>query len=91
MWRFIVLAALATLLSSLLLLASCSDEGGRASATASLPPSGRLVVTGSSTMAPLINKIGKRFESLHPLLFAWMFKLEARRVESPMSELGLPI
>jgi hypothetical protein len=48
-------------------------------------------VTGSSTMAPLINKIGKRFESLHPLLFAWMFKLEARRVESPMSELGLPI
>jgi phosphate transport system substrate-binding protein len=34
-----------------------------------LPPgdfSGRLVITGSSTVAPLVNEIAKRFESLHP-------------------------
>ena len=27
---------------------------------------GKLVITGASTLAPLINEIGKRFESLHP-------------------------
>ena len=27
---------------------------------------GRLVITGSSTIAPLVSEIGKRFESLHP-------------------------
>lgn len=27
---------------------------------------GKLVITGSSTMAPLVGEIGKRFESLHP-------------------------
>jgi phosphate transport system substrate-binding protein len=27
---------------------------------------GKLVITGSSTMAPLVSEIGKRFESLHP-------------------------
>jgi phosphate transport system substrate-binding protein len=27
---------------------------------------GQLVITGSSTMAPLVSEIGKRFESLHP-------------------------
>lgn len=30
------------------------------------PLSGKLVITGSSTLAPLIAEIGKRFESLHP-------------------------
>lgn len=27
---------------------------------------GKLIINGSSTMAPLVSEIGKRFESLHP-------------------------
>ncbi|HEU5093125.1 MAG TPA: substrate-binding domain-containing protein, partial [Nitrospira sp.] len=30
------------------------------------PLSGKLVITGASTLAPLIGEIGKRFESLYP-------------------------
>lgn len=38
--------------------------GAQATATDQL--TGKLVITGSSTIAPLIAEIGKRFESLHP-------------------------
>ncbi len=38
--------------------------GGQALATDQL--TGKLVVTGASTLAPLIAEIGKRFENLHP-------------------------
>ena len=34
--------------------------------TAADPLSGKLVITGASTLAPLIAEIGKRFERLHP-------------------------
>jgi len=37
-----------------------------AQATAADQLTGKLVITGSSTVAPLIAEIGKRFESLHP-------------------------
>lgn len=44
---------------------SASDAGGGADAAATVR-SGTLRVTGSSTMAPLISEIGKRFEQRHP-------------------------
>ena len=44
------------LLAAILLLAGCSRNDARA----------KLVLTGSSTVAPLAAEIGKRFESLHP-------------------------
>lgn len=37
-----------------------------AQATAADQLGGKLVITGASTLAPLITEIGKRFESLHP-------------------------
>lgn len=37
-----------------------------AQAAAANPLTGKLVITGASTLAPLIAEIGKRFESLHP-------------------------
>lgn len=39
---------------------------GGARTTAVDPLAGKLVITGASTLAPLIAEIGKRFESLHP-------------------------
>jgi len=47
-----------------LLLAACSGESHVSSDPESL--SGRLTVTGSSTVAPLIGEIAKRFESHNP-------------------------
>ena len=46
---------LLALLASSLLWASCSHD-----------PTKRLILTGSSTIAPLASEIGKRFEILHP-------------------------
>lgn len=37
-----------------------------AQAIAADPPTGKPMITGSSTIAPLIAEIGKRFESFHP-------------------------
>ena len=37
-----------------------------AQTTATDPLTGKLVITGVSTLAPLIAEIGKRFESLYP-------------------------
>lgn len=47
-----------------ILLATNVLAGGHAMAADQL--SGKLVVTGASTLAPLIAEIGKRFESLYP-------------------------
>jgi phosphate transport system substrate-binding protein len=41
-----------------------ASAGGQATAADQL--TGKLVITGASTLAPLIGEIGKRFESLHP-------------------------
>lgn len=49
------------------LCASYLGIGGSATAQTSTDQlSGKLVITGASTLAPLISEIGKRFESLHP-------------------------
>ena len=53
------------LTSALSFLDSCSNNSDEYNTeTGNL--SGRLVITGSSTVAPLASEIGKRFESLHP-------------------------
>lgn len=64
MWRA---AAIPAFMISLWLGPGCSaavaDDG---SASAAVPASGRLLITGSSTMGPMIVEIGKRFQTLHP-------------------------
>lgn len=42
-----------------------AEKGGRSDANRGTP-AGRLLLTGSSTMTPLMTAIGKRFEALHP-------------------------
>ena len=42
-----------------------AEKGGLSAADRGAPE-GRLLLTGSSTMSPLMTAIGKRFESLHP-------------------------
>lgn len=55
------------LLPAVLLLALCGIPGtATAQTTGNDQLSGKLVVTGASTLAPLISEIGKRFESLYP-------------------------
>jgi phosphate transport system substrate-binding protein len=46
--------------------ASLFGETARSSARAPVKLSGELIVNGSSTMAPMLMEIGKRFEALHP-------------------------
>lgn len=56
-----------TLLGSLFLLAqSCSNDKKEEAASTSDKLQGKLVLTGSSTVAPLVAEIGKRFEAQHP-------------------------
>lgn len=52
------------MLACSLALTACSGQPDTASATGAV--SGRLILSGSSTIAPLAGEIGKRFESLHP-------------------------
>lgn len=52
------------LLACSVALTACSGQQNTAPATGAL--SGRLILSGSSTIAPLAGEIGKRFESLHP-------------------------
>ncbi len=47
-----------------LVLASCSPESGAVHAAGG-ELAGKLTLTGSSTLAPLVAEIGKRFEALH--------------------------
>jgi phosphate transport system substrate-binding protein len=69
MYRYLNLCRerIGTLRPAVLLLALCGIPG---TATAQTPGtdqlSGKLVVTGASTLAPLISEIGKRFERLYP-------------------------
>lgn len=51
--RFVLTAALAAVLSG------CGADDGD-------PPRRSLVLTGSSTVAPLAGELAKRFEALHP-------------------------
>ena len=55
--------------ASLAVLLACALfgtlESAPAETTVADPLSGKLVITGASTLAPLIAEIGKRFESLH--------------------------
>ncbi len=39
---------------------------GFAQETASAPLNGKLLITGSSIMAPMIEELGKRFRTQHP-------------------------
>ncbi|GEM_PF-4681865 len=39
---------------------------GFAQGTASAPLNGKLLITGSSTMAPMVEGLGKRFRTRHP-------------------------
>jgi len=39
---------------------------GFAQGTASAPLSGKLLITGSSSMAPMVEELGKRFRTRHP-------------------------
>lgn len=53
--------------ASLLIVATLEAPGtATAQTTTTDQLSGKLVITGASTLAPLIAEIGKRFESLHP-------------------------
>ncbi|MGB7292820.1 MAG: phosphate ABC transporter substrate-binding protein [Thermodesulfobacteriota bacterium] len=66
MWRligFVTFATFLVLFSSF--LQSCSNEKKKAVETTTDKLSGKLVITGSSTVAPLVAEIGKRFEVFH--------------------------
>ena len=52
---------LVALLAAILSWPACHRDDASASG-----PRGRLILTGSSTVAPLANEIARRFESLHP-------------------------
>ena len=52
-------------LTMLFLLAGCGDRGDQTQG-ASGQLQGKLILTGSSTVAPLANEIAKRFEQQHP-------------------------
>ncbi|MDQ3511356.1 MAG: phosphate ABC transporter substrate-binding protein [Pseudomonadota bacterium] len=56
--------AVFALVASLAWLAGCSGQQDAPAAQGAL--SGRLVISGSSTVAPLAAEIGKHFEKLHP-------------------------
>ena len=56
-WRCLQALSLLSLVGCIANQAGQSDRGGL---------SGKLLVTGSSTVAPLVSEIAKRFEELHP-------------------------
>lgn len=53
-------------LVTILIAAVLGDPQSATAQTSTDPLSGKLVITGASTLAPLISEIGKRFESLYP-------------------------
>jgi len=63
---FFVLKQYAVLVALSMATLMCVPVSAGAQGNPSEQLSGKLVITGSSTMAPLIVEIGKRFESLHP-------------------------
>lgn len=50
----------------LCLVLAAAPLPGLAQARSSTPPTGKLLITGSSTMAPMVEKLGKRFRAQHP-------------------------
>lgn len=48
------------------LMLAAAPLSGFAQGTASAPLSGKLLMTGSPTMAPMIEASGKRFRTRHP-------------------------
>lgn len=63
----VCLQRIGSVLPTFLLLALFGVPGtATAQTTATDPLFGKLVITGASTLAPLIAEIGKRFETLHP-------------------------
>ncbi|CAA9589827.1 Phosphate ABC transporter, periplasmic phosphate-binding protein PstS [uncultured Synechococcales cyanobacterium] len=60
-----ILAPLSIGAATCLLLQSCSKPPSAANQSANTPQ-GKLVLTGSSTVAPLASEIGKRYEAEHP-------------------------
>jgi phosphate transport system substrate-binding protein len=56
----------AVLLMLCLLLAYTNSNADDATKKAALEPSGKLLIVGSSTMAPMVMEISKRFQMLHP-------------------------
>jgi ABC-type phosphate transport system substrate-binding protein len=46
--------------------AEAAEAGRKGSTTSPEKLTGRILITGSSTLAPVITEIGKRFETLHP-------------------------
>ena len=50
----------------LCLLLAAAPLTGIAQGTANAPLTGKLLITGSSTMAPMVEELGKRFCALHP-------------------------
>lgn len=61
----IIMLFIIAIVSPIVLLGSCSNEAEE-SGKNSTSPNGKLVLTGSSTVAPLALEIGKRFEESHP-------------------------
>lgn len=60
----IVIASI-TLTAALLTAAGCGESDSAAQSSADRPR-GKLILTGSSTVAPLAGEIARRFEQLHP-------------------------
>ena len=50
----------------LCLMLTAAPLPGFAQGTASAPLTGKLLITGSSTMAPMVEELGKRFRARHP-------------------------
>lgn len=65
-WVFFLLKKYAALVVPLVAVLMCVPVSAGAQRTAEDQLTGKLVITGSSTIAPLIAEIGKRFESLYP-------------------------
>jgi phosphate transport system substrate-binding protein len=65
-WVFFLLKKYAALVVPLVAVLMCVPVSAGAQKTAEDQLTGKLVITGSSTIAPLIAEIGKRFESLYP-------------------------
>ena len=50
----------------LCMMLAAAPAPGFAQGTASAPLTGKLLITGSSTMAPMVEELGKRFRTRHP-------------------------
>ena len=67
-FRILIPLVLIAFLGMTLIGGGCSDENGKQKAGRTSPEKlqGKIRLTGSSTMAPLVEALGKRFQALHP-------------------------